>query len=119
MTKYLCLYRGPATPMEDFTPEQSAEQTKAWGDWMGRVGSALVDAGAPFAERTAVVDNGSKAKPSDQNGYSIVEAESLDTARSLFAGHPFLAVPRLEPVRLQRGRPEVRRGRRGRDVPRG
>ena len=53
MTKYLCLYRGPATPMEDFTAEQSAEQTKAWGEWMGRVGSALVDAGAPFAERTA------------------------------------------------------------------
>ena len=91
MTKYLCLYRGPATPMEDFTAEQSAEQTKAWGDWMGRVGSALVDPGAPFAERTAVADNGSKKKPSDQNGYSIVEADSLDAAQSLFAGHPFLA----------------------------
>ena len=42
MSKYLLLYRGPATPMEDFTPEQSAEQMKAWGDWMGRVGSALL-----------------------------------------------------------------------------
>ena len=91
MTKYLCLYRGPATPMEDFTAEQSAEQTKAWGEWMGRVGTALVDAGAPFAERTALADNGSKKKPSDQNGYSIVEADSLDAAQSLFAGHPFLA----------------------------
>ena len=91
MTRNLCLHRGPATPMEDFTPEQGAEQTKAWADWMGRVGSALVDAGAPFAERTAVGDNGSRTKPSDQNGYSIVEAESLDAAQSLFAGHPFLA----------------------------
>ena len=54
MTQYLYLYRGPATPMEKFTPEQSAEQTRAWGDWMARVGSALVDQGAPFAERAAV-----------------------------------------------------------------
>ena len=38
MSKYLLLYRGPATPMEDFTPEQGAEQMKAWGEWMGRVG---------------------------------------------------------------------------------
>lgn len=91
MSKYLCLYRGPATPMEDFTPEQSSEQTKAWGDWMGRVGSALVDPGAPFASRTSVADNGSSTSPSDQNGYSIVEADSLDGARSLFKGHPFLA----------------------------
>jgi hypothetical protein len=31
VSKYLLLYRGPATPMEDFTPEQSAEQMKARG----------------------------------------------------------------------------------------
>jgi hypothetical protein len=26
MSKFLYLYRGPATPMEEFTPEQSAEE---------------------------------------------------------------------------------------------
>ncbi|HCU92302.1 MAG TPA: hypothetical protein DHU96_06000 [Actinobacteria bacterium] len=91
MSKYLLLYRGPATPMEDFTPEQSAEQMKAWGDWMGRVGPALVDQGAPFGARTAVGDNGAVASPSDQNGYTIVEADSLDAARALTDGHPFLS----------------------------
>ena len=34
MSKFLFLYRGPATPMEDYTPEQSAEQMQAWGAWM-------------------------------------------------------------------------------------
>ena len=91
MSKYLLLYRGPATPMEDFTPEQSAEQMKAWGDWMGRVGSALVDGGAPFGQRTAVSDDGTSPAPSDQNGYTIVEADSLDGARALTDGHPFLS----------------------------
>ena len=91
MSKYLLLYRGPATPMEDFTPEQSAEQMKAWGDWMGRVGSALVDGGAPFGQRTAVSDDGTSPAPSDQNGYTIVEAASVDDARALTDGHPFLS----------------------------
>jgi hypothetical protein len=91
MSKYLLLYRGPATPMAEFTPEQSAEQMAAWGDWLGRVGKSMVDAGAPFGERTAVGDDGSSRTPSDQNGYSIVEADSLDGARSLLIGHPFLS----------------------------
>jgi hypothetical protein len=91
VSKYLLLYRGPATPMEDFTPEQSAEQMKAWGDWMGRVGSALVDGGAPFGQRTAVSDDGTSPAPSDLNGYTIVEAASADGARALTDGHPFLS----------------------------
>jgi hypothetical protein len=91
MSRYLYLYKGPATPMEQFTPEQAAEQTKAWGDWMNGVGSALVDPGAPFAERGAVGDDGTSRTPSDQNGYSIVQADSLEEARTLLKGHPFLA----------------------------
>jgi hypothetical protein len=90
MSKYLLLYRGPATPMENFTPEQSAEQTRLWSDWMSRVGSSVTDIGAPFGERAAVGDDGSSPAPSDQNGYTIVEAPSLDEARSLLKGHPFL-----------------------------
>ncbi|HEU4347976.1 MAG TPA: hypothetical protein VFR35_09315 [Actinoplanes sp.] len=91
MSKFICLYRGPATPMDDFTPEQSAEQMAAWGAWMERVGSALVDAGAPFGARVAVADDGSSPAPSDQNGYSILEADSLDDAAKLLDRHPFLS----------------------------
>jgi hypothetical protein len=64
---------------------------KAWGDWMGRVGPALVDGGAPFGPRTSVGDDGSSPAVSDQNGYTIVEAGTLDGARALIEGHPFLA----------------------------
>ena len=71
MSRYLYLYKGPATPMEQFTPEQTAEQTKAWGDWMNGVGAALVDPGAPFATRDAVGDDGTSRTPSDLNGGGI------------------------------------------------
>ena len=91
MSKFLYLYRGPATPMEDCTLEQSAEQMRAWGEWMGRAGPALTDPGAPFGARSIVSDDGSSPAPSDQNGYSIVEADSLDDARALVKDHPFLA----------------------------
>lgn len=91
MSKYVYLYRGPATPMEEFTAEQTSAQMQAWGQWIERVGPALVDAGAPFGTRAAVADDGSDATPSDQNGYSIVEAPSLDEARTLVKDHPFLA----------------------------
>jgi hypothetical protein len=76
--------------MEDFTPEQTAEQMQAWGAWMGKLGPALVDAGAPFGARTTVSDNGSSPAASDQNGYSVVEADSLEAARAFTDGHPFL-----------------------------
>jgi hypothetical protein len=91
MSKFIFLYRGPATAMEDYTPEQSAEQMQAWGTWMGKLGSALADAGAPFGARAAVSDNGSSPAPSDQNGYTIIEADSLEAARAYTGGHPFLS----------------------------
>jgi hypothetical protein len=91
MSKFLYLYRGPATPMEEFTPEQSAEQMRLWNEWMGQVGSAMVDAGAPFGIRASVSDDGTSAEPTDLNGYTIVEAGSLDEARDLTKAHPFLA----------------------------
>lgn len=90
MSKFIFLYRGPATSMQDFTPEQAAEQMQAWTAWMGKVGPALVDAGAPFGPRAAISDDGGSPAASDQNGYSIVEAGSLDAARAFTDGHPFL-----------------------------
>ncbi len=72
MSKFLYLYRGPAAAMEEMTPEQSAEQMRAWGEWMGRVGPSLTDAGAPFGARSAVADDGT-------------------SPRALVDGHPFLS----------------------------
>jgi hypothetical protein len=91
MSKFIYLYRGPATPMDDLTPEQSKEQMDAWGAWIGRLGPSLVDVGNPFGERAAVVDDGTSGAPGDLNGYSIVEADNLSAARALADKHPFLS----------------------------
>jgi len=90
VSKFIYLYRGPATPMQDMTDEQSAEQMEAWGKWITRLGSSLTDVGSPFGARTAVADDGTSPAPGDLNGYSIVEADSLDAAKALVDNHPFL-----------------------------
>jgi hypothetical protein len=90
MSKYIFLYRGPATPMSEFTAEQQAEQMEAWGQWIGKLGTSLTDVGNPFGERTALADDGSSPAPGDLNGYSIVEADSLAGAKGLADKHPFL-----------------------------
>jgi hypothetical protein len=91
MSKFMYLYKGPATPMDQFNEEQSREQMAAWGAWMEKMGPALLDAGTPFAARTSVVDDGAVGEASDLNGYSIVEAENLQAATALADGHPFLS----------------------------
>src|SRR5260370_19494282 len=91
MNKYLCVSRGPATPMADFTPEQQAEQMEAWGQWITRLGPSLADIGTPFGARTALADDGTSPAPGDLSRYSIVEADSLDAAKPLADTHPFLS----------------------------
>jgi hypothetical protein len=91
MSKFILVYRGPATPMDDMTEEQGAEQMAAWNKWIEQVGSALVDVGLPFGNRVTVTDDGSSGAPADLSGYSIVETGSLDDAKALVADHPFLS----------------------------
>lgn len=38
MSKFIYLYKGPATPMDQFTEQQSAAQIAAWNAWTGRSG---------------------------------------------------------------------------------
>jgi hypothetical protein len=91
VSKFIYLYRGPATPMEDFTPEQSAEQMEAWGQWFGQLGESVADAGSPFGQRLARADDGSSRDAGDLNGYTVVEAENLAAATALADKHPFLS----------------------------
>jgi len=90
MAKYMMVYRGEATDMADMTPEQGAEVMAKWGAWMESVGPALSDIGSPFGPGTCLVDDGTTTDPMTATGYSIVEADSLEGAKALADGHPYL-----------------------------
>lgn len=90
MTKYLLNYHGGGMPD---TPAEGEKVMKAWNEWMGGLGKALVDGGNPAgASRTIAasgrVSDGGGANPS--TGYSILEAKDLDEAVSLSKGCPIL-----------------------------
>ena len=91
MAKFIYLYRGPATPMSDRTPEQDAERKVAFGAWMEKVGEALVDVGSPFGTSASIRDDGAEGTAGDLIGYTIVEADDLAAAKALTDGLPFLS----------------------------
>jgi hypothetical protein len=90
MPKFIFLYRGEPTDMSTRSPEQVQEEMDRWGAWMGKVGSALVDGGAPFGAGTSVVDDGTETSAVGLTGYTIVETDDLAAAIALTDGHPFL-----------------------------
>lgn len=88
MANYLLVYHGGGMPE---TPEAQAEVMKAWGGWFGRLGDALVDGGNPAAQTRTIGSDGSvKDEANGPSGYSILQADSLDSAVELARGCPVL-----------------------------
>lgn len=91
MPKFMMVYKGEATDMADMTQEQMQEVMGKWAAWMGGVGPALSDVGAPFSPGTSLVDDGSAGSAAPLTGYTIVEADDMAGAQALAQGHPFLS----------------------------
>jgi hypothetical protein len=91
MAKFIYLYRGPARAASESTPQEAAERMAAFGAWMGKVGTALVDVGSPFGTSASVRDDGTEGPAGGLIGYSIVEADDLAAAKAFTDGLPFLA----------------------------
>jgi len=91
MTQFMLVYRGAATDLSAMTPEEGKAVLDKWQAWMGKVGNALKDVGAPFGESTSLVDNGKTRDATESSGYSIIEAKDLADARKLADGHAYLS----------------------------
>jgi hypothetical protein len=89
MANYLLVYHGGGMPAN---PEETATVTKAWTDWFGVLGDALVDGGNPTSQVKTIAANGSVSDGgvNQSTGYSIIKAEDLDAAVALAKGCPVL-----------------------------
>ena len=90
MADFVLLYRGGSMPQTD---EERAAAMDAWASWFGTLGGAVKDRGNPFTETArSVSGNGSigDVPAGGASGYSIIEADSLDTAVDLAKGCPVL-----------------------------
>jgi YCII-related domain len=91
MGKYVLAYRGGGgmAPSE----EEQAQIMQAWMGWFGQLGAAVVDGGAPFGPSAVVGADGAGGEVGGDGltGYSILQADSLASARELAKGCPVLA----------------------------
>ena len=87
MTKYVLLYSGGSMPESE---AEQAQVMKAWEAWYTGLGNAVVDPGYPFTPvAKSVASDGAVSdgpKVGMASGYTIVQAESIDSVRS---GDPF------------------------------
>jgi hypothetical protein len=90
MKKFLVLYSGGKTPT---TPQEGEASMKTWRAWFGKLGAAVVEAGAPFGASKCLsssgVQDGSGGNIS--NGYSIFQADDLAGATRIIKGCPIIA----------------------------
>lgn len=84
MSNFLVVYKGGAAGA---TEEERNAAMAAWGAWFGELGSAVVDAGAPFGESKSVGGNGSAGL----TGYTVLTAGDLDSAIGLTSNCPIFA----------------------------
>lgn len=96
MPKYVVLYNAPVSAsqqMENNDPEAAAAAMQAWTDWSSRAGSGVVDLGTPLGNGRRVTTEGAGASDTEVAGYSILQADDVDSAIALLDGHPHLQMP--------------------------
>jgi hypothetical protein len=97
MKKFLVLYRMDMAEMkkmmETTTPEQRNAGMAEWGVWMKNHAADMVDGGAPVGKNTTISASGANEVSNDLGGYSIVQAESKETAIKLLSDNPHFKMP--------------------------
>lgn len=93
MKKFIVIYHAPADAQMEttkMTAEQQAEGMKAWMTWAQKCGDKLVDLGSPLMNGQSLTPAGSSASNMQVAGYSVLQANNMDEAKTLLKGHPHL-----------------------------
>jgi hypothetical protein len=93
MKKFIVIYYAPAAAMAQManaTPEDMQKGMEAWMTWAKQCGDGLVDLGTPLIGGQKVGPSGSSPSDKEVSGYSILQAASMDDAKTMLQGHPHL-----------------------------
>ncbi len=89
MANYVFLYSGGAMPEGE---DEMKKMMDAWGKWYEEMGDAVVDPGNPFGDSVGVSSSGDGDPPTDAKGYTVVSADSIDSAKDLARKSPHLGL---------------------------
>ena len=89
MPSFLVTYHGGGMPESE---EGRQQAMAAFGAWVGKVGDALADPGAPLGPAMTVSADGVRSGAADGHvaGYSVLRADDMESAVSLVRDHPFV-----------------------------
>lgn len=94
MKKFIVIYYAPMDAMqqtEGSTPEEQEKGMEAWMVWAKKCGDKLVDLGAPLMNGFKLnPDKSSEQSKKEVTGYSVLQAENMEEAKSLMENHPHL-----------------------------
>lgn len=91
MAKYMVVYTGGMGMSAD--PDEQQRIMAEWGAWYEKMGAAIADGGAPFADAKHLKGDGIADGPigdTPLTGYTLIEADSLDAAAAACESHPHL-----------------------------
>ena len=99
MQKFLVLYRSKMSmeeQMANSTPEEMKASMDEWMAWGAAAGEALFDWGVP----TAPTSDEDPGPAGWIGGYSILQAQDVDSVRAVLAGHPHNQVGTIEVLQM-------------------
>jgi hypothetical protein len=79
--------------MASSSPEQAKVSMDAWMAWTAKAGSAVVDLGAPVMHATTVPSGSAPRGGLHVGGYSVMQADWVESLRARLADHPHLQAP--------------------------
>ncbi len=95
MPNYVFAYHGGKMPE---SPEEGAKHMAKFKAWVGGLGDAVVNPGAPFGMSKTLssggVTDGGGSNP--LSGFSILKADSMDAALEMAKGCPHLEIGTVE-----------------------
>ena len=94
MKKFIVIYHAPSEAMKqnaDVSEEEMKKGMEPWMIWAEKCGEKLIDLGTPLSGGLSLSHDGNSAASNKEVvGYSILNAENLQDAKSLMESHPHL-----------------------------
>lgn len=91
MSRYVLVYLGGNQPA---TPEEGKQHFSKYMDWLSALGESAVSPANPLKDTCTVNSDGTVTTggASTMSGYTIIEADSMESALSIAQGCPFLDI---------------------------
>jgi hypothetical protein len=91
MPRYVIVYLGGDQPS---SPEEGKQHMAKYMDWLSSLGDSAISPANPFKNTSTVNSDGivSTGSTTSMSGYTIIEAESMESALSIAKSCPFLEI---------------------------